>query len=234
MKKLVLFCLTVFLLSCTLGCAAEEYAPLQELETAKAALSAQIDGLQQQVDALVQENETLKQELAALYAEQEAPPSDDYTQYFNYILIDGKYCAMSVKQDAKVPEVLVVPNRYQDVEVAYTGNELIQGLPVKTIVFEPGVECSAYLCGYGHNCPTLENIVLLSEDPNDSIYRKIHGEYLMPLQLNNPQLAGACKIYVPDGSVDAYIDAWMGFSNVYAPLIHPLSELSEELLPYIS
>ena len=86
-------------------------------------------------------------------------PKDDYTKYFNFCLVNGKYCAMSVKRDVEIPEVLVVPNLYNGIEVAYTGTELISGLPVKTIIFEPGVECSYFLCGDGQNCPSLENII---------------------------------------------------------------------------
>ena len=184
---------------------------------------AEIESLRQQVDGL-------REQIAELEKADEF--TGDYTQLYNYILIDGKYSAVSVKRDMEIPEVLVVPNNYKGVEVAYTGNELINGLPVKTIIFESGVECSAFLCGYGNNCPTLENIVFLSENPDDAIYREINNDRIMPLQLNNPQLAGGCTIYVPDTSVDAYIATWESFPE-YASLIRPLSELDAEIMTHI-
>ena len=233
MKKCIFFCLIICICLSVSGCAAkQEVVSLEVFTAAESQWNMQIQMLQQEVDALKQYADSLQQTIDALTAA-ESVPEEESLQLFNYYLINGKYCAASVKADVEIPEILTVPNTYNGIEVAYTGNELINGLPVKTIIFEQGVECSAFLCGYGNNCPTLEKIIFLSEDPKDSIYREINEDYTMPLQLNNPQLAGACKIYVPDGSVDAYIEAWESLADVYGPLIRPLSELDAETLAYI-
>lgn len=163
-------------------------------------------------------------------------PEDDYTKYFNFVLVDGKYCALSVKQNIEIPEILVVPNQYKGVEVAYTGAELISGLPIKTIIFESGVECSYWLCGSGNNCPALERIILLSENPKDCILDKLAyvGGSPKALQLNEKQINGACKIFVPDNSVGKYKETWDFFQPEYKKLLTPLSELDEETAKYIN
>lgn len=160
-------------------------------------------------------------------------PEDDYTQYFNFALVNGKYCALSVKSGIDIPEVLVVPNKYKGVKVAYTGANLINALPVKTIIFESGVECSYCLCGDGNNCPTLEKIIFLSEDPSKCLKGKLRLAKDMPLQLNKKQINGECKIYVPDDKMEEYKKAWGPWAHDYAKLMCPLSELDEETAKYI-
>ena len=160
-------------------------------------------------------------------------PEDDYTKYFNFVLIDDKYCALSVKSDIEIPEVLVVPNKYNDIDVVYTGAQLINALPVKTIIFESGVECSYWLCGEGNNCPTLEKIVFLSENPEDCLKSKLRLHDDMPLQLNNSQLQGKCKIFIPDNKKEEYLKLWGFNSFQYEKLIHPLSQLDDETSKYI-
>lgn len=157
----------------------------------------------------------------------------DYTKYFHFALVDGNYCALSVKQDIPIPEVLVVPNQYKGIPVAYTGSELISALPVKTVIFEAGVECSYQLCGTGNNCPTLEKIVFLSEDPDDSIVGKLRIDKGMALQLNDDQIHGDCEIFVPDDSVEEYVEVFAPWFPEYEALIRPLSELDAETAAYI-
>ena len=140
---------------------------------------------------------------------------------------------LSVISGIEIPEVLVVPNKYNDIEVAYTGAQLINALPVKTIIFEPGVECSYWLCGEGNNCPTLEKIVFLSENPDDCLKCKLRLSKIMAIQLNESQINGGCKIYVPDGKIEEYKNAWLGMEGDYGKLLHPLSELDEETAKYI-
>lgn len=237
MRKLLSVLLCCLLVPGMLGCSKEEMVTQQEFMAAETELLQKIDALQQELsrvtwesEKLRQEADTLRQELDALTAE--VPFDGDYTQFFNYILIDGKYSALSIKQDAEIPEVLVVPNRYQDTEVAYTGASLLDGVAVKTIIFEAGVECSYFLCGCGNNCPTLEKIVILSEDPYDCLFTKLrHPEKCdVMLQLNDAQINGGCLIYVPDEAVETYLDTiWME----YRKLIRPISELDAETLAYI-
>ena len=158
--------------------------------------------------------------------------SGDYTQLFNYALVDGKYSALSVKRDMEIPEVLVVPNRYKETQVAYTGTGLLNALPVKTVIFESGVECSYSLCGWDNNCPTLEKIVFLSEDPKDCVFTKLRYPkgFEVMLQMNDAQINGGCLIYVPDASLEAYKEAvW----QEYVKLLRPLSELDAETMAYI-
>lgn len=163
-------------------------------------------------------------------------PEDDYTKYFNFVLVDGKYCALSVKQNIEIPETLVVPNKYNGIDVVYTGVELISGLPVKTIIFESGVECSYSLCGDGNNCPTLEKIILLSENPDDCIVSKListASPIPMPLELNKIQLGGTCKIFVPDASLEQYKETWGAWFSKYPELLYSLSDLDENTAKYI-
>ena len=160
-------------------------------------------------------------------------PDDDFTKYFNFVLVNGKYCALSVRSDIEIPEVLVVPNKYNNIDVAYTGAQLINALPVKTIIFESGVECSYWLCGEGNNCPTLEKIIFLSENPEDCLKGKLRLSDDMALQLNESQSNGACKIYVPDGKIEEYKKAWGYRAKSYEKLMHSLSELDDETSKYI-
>ena len=209
MKRTMLIILACLLAFAVLGCASEPTVTKQELNNVKNELLTQIDDLTQQ-------NKLLQQEIEKLTKSQAF--TGEYSQLFNYALIGDKYCALSVKEDVEVPEILVVPNRYQDTEVAYTGAGLLNALPVKTVIFESGVECSYSLCGWDNNCPTLEKIVFLSEDPKDCILTKQRypKNCAVMLQMNDAQINGGCLIY-----------------SEYIKLLRPLSQLDAETATYI-
>ena len=128
---------------------------------------------------------------------------------------------------------MVVPNQYKGIEVAYTGANLLDAIPVKTIIFESGVECSYYLCGSEFNCPSLEKIVVLSENPDDFLICKLFPElFTMNFRLNGRQLKGECKVYVPDSSINAYKNNSRLHPD-YSQLVCSLSELDEDTAKYI-
>ena len=73
----------------------------------------------------------------------------------------------------------------------------------------------------------------LSKNPNDCVVNTLRTHSLMAIQLNSLQLAGGCKIYVPDGLIDAYVDAWSYYSDGYRAIMFNLNELDESIKVYI-
>jgi hypothetical protein len=104
---------------------------------------------------------------------------------------------------------------------------MLTNTAVETIVFPETITAiGGNLCGDTCNCPSLKRIICLGKTPC----------YLGSFSLDNNQLAGGCKIYVPDAQVNAYKNSEVGeipFKS-YADLIYPISSLDEATKNLIS
>ncbi len=168
-----------------------------------------------------------------------------YYKYFNFKLIDenttiwnhfilgggvlpedptvehlkkGTYILSSLNKD-NLPTILRIPETYNGVKVTAVFRQLLDGTSVETITFPTTITAvGANLCGDTCNCPSLKNIICLGYNPF----------YLGSFSLDNNQLAGGCKIYVPDSQIDIYKTSEIGeipFKS-YADLIVPISTLN--------
>ena len=106
MKKSILLCLIFCICLAVSGCAAkQEVVSLEAFAAAESQWNMQVELLQQEVADLKQSIDTLQQTIDTLTAEENTPAE---APLFNYYLINGKYCAASVKADVEIPEVLIV------------------------------------------------------------------------------------------------------------------------------
>jgi hypothetical protein len=153
------------------------------------------------------------------------PVPVDKNRYFRFTLVDGTYSLLAINYFDDLPEVLQVPSSYKGVPVTRIEGSLLANLPIKVFVIPSTVVAVGNnLCGLGSNCPTLEAIVCLGEQPFT----------LGSFALNDAQIKGSLKIFVPDSSVELYKakDFYMrqpaGTLPAYSHLVFPMSQLSEK------
>ena len=166
----------------------------------------------------------------------------DHTQYFYFNLIDettyirnddslnyleqGTYMATGVNGYLNHPKNLIVPSEYMGKKVTAIGSDLLDRQNVETLIIPKTIKIiGANMCGYPANCHSLEKIVCLGDEPF----------YLGSFSLNESQLKGGCKIYVPDDVIDKYksFDAGVYSLSHYSNLILPYSQLDESTRSYI-
>ena len=133
----------------------------------------------------------------------------------------GTYILASLNKD-NLPTNLQIPETYNGVRVTAVFRRLLDGTSVETITFPKTITAvGGNLCGDTCNCPSLKNIICLGDNPF----------YLGSFSLDNNQLAGGCKIYVPDSQINVYKTSEIGeipFKS-YADLIVPISTLDENI-----
>ena len=137
----------------------------------------------------------------------------------------GTYVLTSLNGNV-FPSVLKIPTQYKGVPVTAVAGDLLSGKNIETIVFPATIKAvGSNLCG-PCNCPSLKAIVCVGNEPF------VLGSF----SLNNRQLNGGCKIYVPDTRLDAYkaFDGGVASFRVYANLICPISSLDEATKNLIS
>jgi hypothetical protein len=162
-------------------------------------------------------------------------------EYFNFKLIDenayfykndseyleqGTYMVISLNKHKPLPEILVIPEEYNGKKVTAVGSCLLDGANIKTLILPASIKLVGQnLCN--SNCPMLEEIVCLGDNPF----------FLVSLAFDPSQLRGGCKIYVPDQSLADYKNCeagGMSLGGTYKDLIVPHSELDEEIKSYIN
>lgn len=131
----------------------------------------------------------------------------------------GTYIITSLNAK-ELPSTLVIPSTYNGIKITAIQRRILGDKEVETIVFPETIKAiGGNLCGDLCNCPSLKKIIFLGQTPC----------YLGSFSLDENQLSGGCKIYVPDTQVEVYKNSELGEIpfKVYADLIYPISLLDE-------
>ena len=120
--------------------------------------------------------------------------------------------------------VLNIPKTYRGVPITAIDHYILGGSKLTHIAVPDSITVIGInMCGYRDGVDEqsqISTVVFLSEEPI----------YIGSFALNAAQLAGACKIYVPDSAVEKYKAFSEGGSpfSVYKDIILPISQLSAE------
>ena len=134
------------------------------------------------------------------------------------------YVISSINPTKIEDDILFIPKSYNDTLISGLGRNLLNNASIKTLVIPETISfIDINLCGWdgvNYGCTSLEKIICLGEEPF----------YLGSLALSPELLAGGCKIYVPEDSVDKYKQCNIGDIPLsrYADLIYSINELDSE------